>query len=200
MIARTLLMVTTLTTSVSLAARLGKQTLGAHQIAIQIYYFLALAVDALAISSQTVFAEETGRGDVSVLWPITKRLIRLGLIAGAALGIGVAIAAPFLPHAFSPDGGVLSKATQALLLCALMQVTGAVAFVTDGLLMGAGRFSSLAVGALAAAATFAGFAVLARRGWLPGSPIVGVWIALNAWMLVRMIGNLAFAAKYLRPR
>jgi hypothetical protein len=64
--------------------------------------------------------------------------------------------------------------------------------------MGADLFGRLALGAIAAAAAFWLFA-LAQRTSLPVlSGLSGVWVALNAWMTVRVAGNVAIAWRHLR--
>jgi hypothetical protein len=85
-----------------------------------------------------------------------------------------------------------------LLWCSLMQITGAVVFVLDGVLMGADLFVKLAVGAAAAALAFWFLAFLQLHGPAMFGGLGGVWIALNVWMAVRLIGNVGIAIRYLR--
>ncbi len=197
MLLRTGSMIATITFATSAAARGGKSILGAHQIAIQTFSFLAFAIDALAISTQSVFAEELGRGDLNSLRPMTKRLVRLGGIAGVTLGCGLVAVSPWLPNLFSPDPLVQNNARRALLLLAVMQVTGAVVFTLDGVLMGANRFGQLAIVAMTAALAFA--VTLAASGVLPGSRITQVWIGMNVWMAFRLVGNGIVARRLFRP-
>jgi putative MATE family efflux protein len=187
MLLRTGSMIATMMYATSAATRGGKEVLGGHQIAIQTFSFLAFAIDALAISTQTVFAEELGRSEIARLRPLALRLVRLGAFAGLVLGIGLASVSMWLPKVFSPDGLVQNNARIALLLLAVMQVTGAVVFTLDGVLMGANLFGRLALVAVIAALAFA--LVLFVSGVFPGSRIVQIWVGLNAWMLARLIGN-----------
>jgi putative MATE family efflux protein len=208
MLIRTGLMVSTLSAATWFVAKEGEQSLGAHQIGVQIYFFFALMVDALAVSSQSVFANEFGRsanGEYNGrLWPTVRRLMRLGFIAGVALALVLVVTSPVLGRLFSDDATVLHRSVGVLLWCALMQVTGAVVFVLDGVLMGASLFRSLAVGASASALSFWLVAGLTERGFsnvaglanLRG--LTGVWIALNVWMAVRLFGNWRIAVRHLR--
>ena len=197
LIVRTAMMVSTIAAATWLASKSGDSSLGAHQITMQIYLFCALMVDALAVSSQSVFASQMASRAPGELWPVTRRLIRLGFIAGGFLAAILAVGSPFLARAFSDDPAVLHSAKRALLWCTLMQVSGAVVFVLDGVLMGAGLFPQLAVGAFVAAVAF--WAVVAiTRGPVPVRGLNGVWVALNAWMAVRMVGNYSIARRFLR--
>jgi putative MATE family efflux protein len=199
MLVRTGLMVSTITASTWLASRLGDSSLGAHQVGMQIYFFFALMVDALAVSSQSVFASQMGSGKRGELWPVTRRLMRLGLLAGLLLAVILAAGSTVLGHLFSSDPAVLKASVGVLLWCSLMQITGAVVFVLDGVLMGADLFAKLAVGAMASALVFwllAGLQVNGGPSMVGG--LNGVWIALNAWMAVRLVGNVTIALRYLR--
>lgn len=203
MLIRTGLMVSTIGAATWLASQVSVVALGAHQIGVQIYFFFALMVDALAVSAQSVFANQLGSTSpegLSQLWPVTKRLIRLGLIAGCVLAAVLLVGSPFLGHLFSADPAVLHRSVGVLLWCALMQITGAVVFVLDGVLMGANLFGRLALGAAAAAAAFWTLALLQRNGVVGLKGLNGVWIALNAWMAVRVVGNLAIAKRFLSPK
>ncbi len=198
MLIRTGMMVSTLMASTWLASRDGDTSLGAHQIGVQTYFFFALMIDALAVAAQSIFASQMGTGAGRELWTVTRRLVRLGLIAGVVLAAVLAIGAPWLGHLFSGDSDVVARSRNVLLWCALMQITGAVVFVLDGVLMGADLFSRLAVGAVASAASFWVFALLQERGPSALHGLTGVWLALNVWMAVRLVGNGWIAWRNLR--
>lgn len=196
MLVRTGAMVATIIGATSVATRAGKLTLASHQVATQTFTFLALAIDALAISTQTLFAEEMGRGDATTLRSTARRLVRLGVIAGLLIGLVLAVVSPWLPGLFSPDVAVQNSAQVALLLLALMQVSGAFVFTLDGILMGANKFAQLAAVAVAGGCAFA--VVVSLRTIVPGSRIAQVWIGMNVWMVVRAIGNALIAHRFFR--
>lgn len=201
MVTRTALMVSTLSGSTWLASRISDMALGAHQIGVQIFLLLALMIDALAVSSQSVFANRLGSAAAgsSELWGVTRRLIRLGVIVGSGLGFVIAVLSPVLGHAFSGDPSVVSLSVPVLLWVGALQVSGAVVFVLDGVLMGADLFVWLAGGAVVAAACFWAVAVLQRTSIPIVSGLSGVWVAVNVWMVARLIGNVLIARRFLRP-
>jgi putative MATE family efflux protein len=200
MLVRTGLMVSTIASATWLASRHGDTALGAHQIGGQIYFFLALLIDALAVSSQSVFASQMGTQAGGELWPVVRRLIRLGCLAGIFLGGLLAICSPFLGRLISSDRSVLDQSVGVLLWCALMQVSGAVVFVLDGVLMGANLFSRLALGALAASVVFWVVVGTVELSSWKSAGLSGVWLALNVWMAARLVTNVAIARRFLRPR
>ena len=94
----------------------------------------------------------------------------------------LAALAPVLPHAFSDDPAVLSRATAVLLWLALAIIPGSIAFAYDGVLIGAGdyRFLGLAaVGYLVAVSPLGVLTLVAGLG------IAGIWGTYALWMLLR---------------
>jgi len=184
---RTGALLATLTLATSVAARVGPSTLGAHQIALQVWLFLTLAFDALAIPAQALTGTMLGRGDVGEARRYAARLLRLGTVFGLLVGGGLVAFSPVLPQAFTADGRVASRATAALVVVGVLQVPGAALWVLDGVLMGASDFRFLQLSTTSALAAFlpAGVAVLRwhRLG------IVGIWFGLSLWLLVRLAIN-----------
>ena len=86
-------------------ARIGKASLGAHQIAFQLYNLLALVLDALAIAGQVLVGRMLGAGDGDGAYEAARRLTVLaiagGVVVGVVLGALYSAAAPRL-HERSP--------------------------------------------------------------------------------------------------
>lgn len=186
---RTGALLATLTLATATAARVGATTLAAHQIASQVFVLLALVVDALAIAAQAIIGTELGAAGDEEAEATGQRLVRLGLIVGAGIGVVLLALAPVLPHVFTKDDGVVRRATVALAVLAVMQLPGAVTFVLDGVLMGGSDFAYVkwvTVGALVVFLPF-GAAVLHWHDL----GIAGIWAGLLAWMTVRAVLNLA---------
>ena len=139
-------MLAVFTGATAIAARVDDATLAAHQIAMTMFLFLALVLDALAIPAQTLVAEEQGH-DGSGAAEIARRVVRLSLIAATAIAVVVAATSTLLPQAFSDDPAVVSRATSALLLLAVVLLPGAVAFADDGVLIGLGDYRFLGLAA-----------------------------------------------------
>jgi putative MATE family efflux protein len=186
---RTSALVGVLGLSTAVAARISATSLGGHQIALQIFTFLALVVDALAITAQAMVGTKLGEGDMDGALHVSRRLLRVGTWIGVGIGVVLAASAPFLPHLFSTDARVVDRATIALVLLGLLQVPAAVAFVLDGVLMGASDFRFLKWTTLAGAAAFLPFAV-AVLAW-PGLGIGVLWLGLVAWMTARAAVTMA---------
>jgi putative MATE family efflux protein len=169
--------------STAIAARLSEAILAGHQIAIQIWLLMALALDALAVPAQVFVSQAIGAGDSAGAMDVGRRTLRFGFLVGLGLGIATVGLAGVLPAAFTDDPGVRHQATLALIVCGCQQPVAALAFVLDGLLLGASQYRILRTAMLVALLCFVPLAALALRlRWLG---IVGVWLALTCWLLVR---------------
>jgi Na+-driven multidrug efflux pump len=184
---RTAALLAALTLATAVAARVDPPSLGAHQIAFQLFIFLALIVDALAIAGQAIVGTDLGSAAVDRARDLGARLLRLGCWVGGGIGVTLIVLSPVIPRLFTGDDAVVARATVAVLFLGLMQVPGAVAFVLDGVLMGGSDFAYVKWVTLAGLAVFIPFAVavLAR----PSLGIAGLWAGLLAWMTTRAVLN-----------
>ncbi|MEY2463387.1 MAG: hypothetical protein QOH64_1525 [Acidimicrobiaceae bacterium] len=174
-----------LTVATAVAAHMGAVELGAHQIAFELWSFLALALDAIAIAGQAMMGRALGAGAVEEARAVSRRMVELGVAAGIVFGLLVVATRPLLPHLFSSDPAVVALAGFLLWWVAALQPVNAVAFVLDGVLIGAGDVRYLAWAMAAAATVFAAAACVVLLldlgiGWL--------WAAIGAFMVARVVG------------
>jgi putative MATE family efflux protein len=169
-------------------ARIGAPSLGAHQIAFQLFVFLALVLDAIAIAGQVLVGRTLGAGDAAGARAASRRMIGWSLWVGIAFGLALLASTDLLPNAFTSDPAVLDRARAIWPLFALLLLPGSVVFALDGILIGAGDTRFLKWSMVAAAAVYVPVALLALAfDW----GIVGVWCGLIGLMLVRMLTLLA---------
>jgi putative MATE family efflux protein len=172
-----------LTVATAVTARIGTVPLAAHQVAFEIWSFLALALDAVAIAGQAMIGRLLGAGDAAGARVAGRRMITWGVLAGLGSGALVLAASPWLPRVFSPDDEVIALAGFLLVWVAALQPVNGVVFVLDGVLIGAGDLRFLAVAMVGAAAVFVPAAVLVAVldlgvGW--------VWASLALLMATRL--------------
>lgn len=179
---RTSFLLATLTYATSTAARLGTAVVAGHQIARDIWLFLAMSVDALAVAGQTLVAEAHGAGAHIQGWVVAKRLSVMGLGLGLVFGLAIVAGRYGLAGIFSSDPAVVAAAAEALLVTGLMQPLAALVFVGDGVFVGAQAFRllawSTAVGALVGVSAISMLA--------PRFGLAGVW-----WGITAMLGGRA---------
>lgn len=184
-VVRTLALLVALTAATAVAARLGEAPLAGHQVGIQVFFLLALSLDALAVPGSTFVAEALGQVDGEAARRVAGRCIRLSVLASLVTGGVTVAAAPVLPRLFSDDPGVRRSATVALVACGLFQPLAGLAFAFDGVLLGAGDFEALRRAMLLALVPFALPAALTLWWRWPG--IAGVWLALGCWLGARAV-------------
>ena len=129
----------------SVGARMGTAVIAGHAIARQCSSLEALVVDGLAVAAQALVAMYMGKGDTLSARRICRRLLLLGGIAGTFLGgLLMALSHP-IAAAFTSDASVLFEARRAMPLVAAIQLPAALAYIFDGIFLGARDFRFLGI-------------------------------------------------------
>jgi MATE family, multidrug efflux pump len=165
-------------------ARVGEDSLGAHQIAFQLFVFLALVLDAIAIAGQVIVGRTLGAGDADAAHAAARRMIEWAVVAGAAFGLVMLALIDVIPRAFTSDPDVIDRAQEIWPLFALMQPANGAVFALDGILIGAGDTRFLMYGMLAA--SFGFYVPVALLALALDWGIVGVWVGLVGLIAVRL--------------
>ncbi|KAA8884881.1 MATE family efflux transporter [Nocardia colli] len=169
----------------AVAARFGAASVAAHQLVLQLWNFLALALDSLAIAAQTLVGAALGAGDAPGARALAKRVTGWSEIFALGLAACFAAGAGLIPRLFTDDPAVLDRThvTWWFFVC-IIPVAGVV-FALDGVLLGAGDAAYLRT-------TTLGSALL---GFLPAIwlslafdwGIAGIWSGLVAFMVLRLV-------------
>ena len=183
---RTSAIVAALTVAVAVAARLGDTEVAAHQVAAQIYIFLSLVVDAVAIAAQNLVASHLAT-DQAAARRFSQRMLLWGLCWGVLLAAAFWLLRNDLPGWFTTDPSVAALVIILMPIVALSQPLNGLVFVLDGIMIGATEFTYMAK-----AMVFA--AVVACSLMFMAGSISTVW-----WALVIM-NALRLATLYRRYR
>jgi putative MATE family efflux protein len=175
-----------LAVATAVASRMGAAPLGAHQIAFQLWSFLALVLDAIAIAGQAMVGRLLGAGRAEEARDVSRRMIEWGIGAGIVFAFAVVVLRPALLPLFTDDPSVRREAMAVLLVVAALQPLNAVVFVLDGVLIGAGDMRYLA-GAMVVSGlvVFVPAAIAVRQ---LGLGLMALWAALALLMLSRLVG------------
>jgi putative MATE family efflux protein len=180
---RTVALMSSFVLAGAVAARFGDAALGAHQIAFQLWVFLALVLDAVAIAGQIIVGRELGAARAERAYDASARMIWLSVALGTAFAVALAIGVGVIPRIFTGDGPTLDEAALLWPLFALTLPFAGAVFALDGILIGASDGPYLAASMLAAfAACAAALGVVLAADW----GIRGVWAALVLLILVRL--------------
>ena len=92
----------------AVAGRIGPQALAAHQILLQLWNFLTLVLDSLAIAAQTLIGAAVGAGSVMAAKQVGQRILAystgFALVLAAVFGAGFAV----IPRIFTTDAATLA--------------------------------------------------------------------------------------------
>jgi MATE family multidrug resistance protein len=194
LLVRTGSLVGTMTLATAVAARVGTAAVAAHQVAHQLWLFLALVVDALAVAAQALVSKHLGAEAPDAARAVSDRLVRWGLAVGGGLGLGFFLLRPVLPTFFTDDPATVRALLDVYLFVALLQPLNGLVFVGDGIYMGAEEFPYLAKAMTGTALAAAGvLALVLPMGW----GLTGVWWGIATLMVGRL---LTLAGPYLRGR
>ncbi|MDT0351018.1 MATE family efflux transporter [Pseudonocardia charpentierae] len=172
----------------AVAARFGAATVAAHQVVLQLWFFMALVLDAVAIAAQSLVGAALGGGDVPRARALARQVGGYGLVLGTAFGVLFAALAGVLPRVFTHDPAVLAAVPAAWWFFAGMQPLAGVVFALDGVLMGAGDAAYLRTWTLVAAG--GGFLPLVWASLAFGWGLVGIWTGLLLFVVLRLVAVL----------
>ena len=181
---RTASLVGTMTLATAMAARVGVTAVAAHQVAAQLWMFLAVLVDALAVAAQALVSKHLGAGGRGTARRVSNRLLQWGLGVGVALGLGFWALRPVLPGFFADDPETVEALRTVYLFVVVLQPLNGLVFVGDGIYMGAEEFPYLAKAMIGTAAVAGGLLLLVNPlGW----GLSGVWWGITALMVGRLL-------------
>ena len=174
------------------AARAGTAQLAAHQIALQLFFFLALVLDAYAIAAQTLVGHALGAGRPAEARATASRVSLWGLGTGVLVAAALLALRDVLLPLFTDDPAVLAQAEIVWWFLAGMQPLAGVVFALDGVLMGAGDVGYLRT--LTIGSAVVGFLPLSLLAGPLGWGLAGVWTGLCLFIALRLVGVLVRVA------
>lgn len=173
----------------AVAARFGAASVAAHQVVLQLWNFVALVLDSLAIAAQALVGAALGSGNTAAAHRLAWRVTRWSVLFGVALGVLFAGVHAVLPRVFTSDVAVLAQVPTAWwFFVGLMPVAGVV-FALDGVLLGAGDAGFLRTATLVSA--LLGFLPLIWLSLVFDWGLAGIWFGLSVFMLLRLVAVVA---------
>ncbi|MEC3977492.1 MATE family efflux transporter [Amycolatopsis sp. H20-H5] len=169
----------------AVAARTSTEAVGAHQVVLQLWTFLALVLDSVAIAAQSLVGAALGAGASRQARGVAGQITKYGLLLGCVLCVVFAAVAGVLPHVFTSDPGVLAEIPHAWRFFVALQPIAGVVFALDGVLLGAGDAAFLRTATLASAAL--GFLPLIWASLAFDWGLTGIWTGLSLFMVLRLV-------------
>jgi len=198
LLARTVLLRIAMLTMTFVAAAQGDVALASHQIAFTLWYLLAMPPEAFAIASQAMVGHALGAADPVAARAAGRRALAWGLGSGLAMAVLLLALRPAYVPIFTTDHAVRDLVWSLAVVVAAGQPIGALLYVLDGILIGAGDGRYLAWTMLVALVVFL---PLAGTVFATEAGILALWWALTGWLLARQVAvALRYrSAAWLRP-
>ena len=171
----------------SAAARDGAVTAAAHQLLHQTFLVVSFLLDGVAVAVQTLVARALGAGQVAEARALARVAVRWGVGAGVGIGAVLLAGAGVLPRLLTDDPVVLATVAGAWWLAAVGVVVNGPVFALDGVLMGAEDFAYLRTWTIVAAVVGG---VGGQMVAVVGGGLLGLWVAVQAMMVVRLVSLL----------
>ena len=172
----------------AVAGRVSVAALAAHQVMLQLWNFLTLVLDSLAIAAQTLTGSALGTGRIDDARAVGEKITRLSLWFALTLAAVFAIGGPVIRRIFTTDEAVLNAMAWPWWLLIAMIAAGGVLFALDGVLLGAGDAAFLRT--LTLSSVFVGFLPGIALAYWAGTGLTGIWCGLAAMIAVRLVGDM----------
>ncbi|CAM2891767.1 MATE family multidrug exporter [Mycobacterium intermedium] len=169
----------------TVAARFGAAALAAHQVVLQLWSFLALVLDSLAIAAQALVGAALGAGDVAHAKWVTWRVTVFSLLAAALLAVALGVGAEVLPDLFTDDRSVLVAIGVPWWFMVAQLPFAGIVFALDGVLLGAGDAAFMRTATVASA--LIGFLPLIWLSLAFDWGLAGIWAGLSTFIVLRLI-------------
>ncbi|BBH64295.1 MATE family efflux transporter [Actinoplanes sp. OR16] len=169
----------------AVASRFGVAAVGAHQIALQLWFFAALALDAVAIAAQSLVGAALGAGDADQARDVARRVTVAGGVAAVVFALAALAGAEVIPGLFTTDAAVLDQA--AIIwpwFVGLLPFAGVV-YALDGVFIGAGDVAFLRTVTIFSA--LLGFLPAIWLAYAFDLGLGGVWAGLGLFTFGRFV-------------
>jgi putative MATE family efflux protein len=185
LLVRTLAFQACFVSAAAVAARFGAAAVAAHQVVLQLWSFLALVLDSLAIAAQALVGAALGAGDAPLARAVARRVTLSSTIAAGALAAVFAVGSSVLPELFTNDSAVLAAIRVPWWFLVGQLPFAGIVFALDGVLLGAGDAAFMRTATVASA--LVGFLPLTWLSLVFGWGLAGIWSGLSLFMVLRLV-------------
>jgi putative MATE family efflux protein len=169
----------------AVAARFGVAALAAHQVVLQLWSFLALVLDSLAIAAQTLVGAALGAGATVHAQSVARRVTAFSTLAAGMLAGIFAAGASVFPQLFTKDGSVLAAIGVPWWFMVAQLPAAGIVFALDGVLLGAGDAAFMRTATVVSA--LVGFLPLIWLSLAYGWGLTGIWSGLSTFIALRLV-------------
>lgn len=155
--------------------------LAVTQILLQLFYFMSYAVDGFAYASESLVGKYMGQKKSAKLRQVIAKCLIFGLSFGTLFSISYVLFGHSILRLFTTNENLLTEATPYFIWLALVAISGALAFIWDGIFSGATASTALRDSMLVSVVFF----FLTFYGLNPTFPLISIWAGMVVFMLSR---------------
>ncbi len=169
----------------AVASRFGAASVAAHQLVLQLWNFLSLTLDSLAIAAQTLVGAALGAGQAAGAQRLARRVTAWSTLFAVVLAVIFAAGSVLVPEVFTRDAQVLDRVHVIWWFFVPLIPVAGVVFALDGVLLGAGdaaylRNTTMLAGLL-------GFLPMIWLSLVFHWGIAGIWAGLSGFIVARLV-------------
>lgn len=184
--ARNFILMLAYTGMTALATSLGTIELAAHQVALQLFWFLGFVPEPLSLTAQSLLARDLD--DKKKTRMVSYILMKFGAYAGILLAVMFGSTLMFMPQCFTSDMAIISE-FQNLIPHGILSLTLlSISSMFDGISIGSGQYEHLTNIMYAATSATIGFQWVTMRLNLG---LNGIWVSLMIFFASRNLLHVA---------
>lgn len=172
----------------AVAGSMGAASLAAHQVLLQLWNFLTLVLDSVAIAAQALVGAALGKDSRMLARSVGATVLRFSVAFSVLLAVLLAAGAHVGPRIFTHDPSVLAEISVPWFLLVVLVLLGGVVFALDGVLLGAADVAFLRT--VSVVSVLVGFIPLVWLSRWFDWGLVGVWCGLVSFLALRCVSVL----------
>ncbi len=183
MFIRNLCMILVFSFYTNYSSKIDDDYLAINQMLLQLFYFMAYAVDGFAYASESLVGKYLGAESIERVKIVIKKCLILGLGFGALFAIGFIFSGGTLLRLMTTNNQLITEAQPYFIWLALVSLSGALAFIWDGVYSGATAAKELRDSMLISTVFF----FLVFYTTCSHYPRISIWASMVAFMLSRSV-------------
>lgn len=170
---------------------MGDRYLAINQMLLELFYFMSYAIDGFAYASESLVGKYLGASKIDMV----KKVVNKCLIYGLALAVAYSLAYLFFGKEIlgilTSNKDLINEGNKYLLWCALVGLTGALAFIWDGVYSGATASVELRNSMLISVVLF----FIVFYSIQENNPKTAIWLSMIVFMAGRSIFQIWYYKK-----
>ena len=165
------------------SSAVGEEYFAINQMLLELFYLMSFAVDGFAYASEALVGKYTGSKQHNKLQEAINWTMIWGIGFGIVYAIAYFFAGEYFLRLFTPNEQLIEQAKPYLLWLCVISIVGAIAFIWDGIYIGATLVVEMFICMTISTVSF--FVIFY---WLKASyPKHAIWAAMATYMLARGI-------------